>query len=122
MKLPETTKEWESIKKLFLKKKGIEDTPETWTFVISQLQGTKMPELEFDLEDIWKHYKRWKIAKVLQDEKMVYIAQLEAKLKSQIEAMNEGISSHADMREGSLDPERELSTMSATQEGMVQSS
>lgn len=84
--LPENKEQWEAVKKRFMDT-GIEDTPESWTFILSQLQNTKMPELVTSFNFIINHYRRWKIAKVLQDEKTVYIAALQDKLKEKIEAM-----------------------------------
>lgn len=113
-KLPETKQEWEKIKASFLKMKDVEDIPETWTFILSQLQGVKMPELEFDPKIIWAHYKRWKIAKVLQDEKTVYIAELQAKLKKLMEEQGDGTSVHA----GASDLKGELPGLSSPEERM----
>lgn len=89
MKLPENKEEWEVIKLKFAKLACLEDTPETWTFILSQLQNTKMPELTFDYTSVINHYKRWKIAEVLQKEKMIYLQQLQDKLKDKIEALGE---------------------------------
>lgn len=86
--LPQTKAEWEKFKEYFLDAyQDVDDMPETWTFILSQLQGVKMPELDFDPYEIYRHFKRWKIAKVLQDEKIVYLAQLQDKLKEKIEAL-----------------------------------
>lgn len=127
-KLPETKQEWEKIKKYFLSKHKIEDSPETWTFILSQLQNTKMPDLDFKYEVVFAHYKRWKIAKVLQDEKTVYIQELEAKLKAQMELMaqqgegHEGASpsEHTEhMPDGSHHFEGELPPLPDLEEGVV---
>lgn len=125
--LPTTKEGWESVKRDFLKNFAVEDTPETWTFILSQLQNTKMPELEFDPALIWQHYMRWKIAKVLQDEKTVYIKQLEDKLREHLtatEAQDEGTSLPADSSEpmqcGSFCAQGDVPPLSTDQEGLVQ--
>lgn len=125
--LPETKEEWEEVKRAFKEQYRVEDTPETWTFIISQLQNTKMPELEFSMDEVFKHYMRWKIAKVLQDEKTVYIKQLEDKLREHLkatEAQNEGTSLPADSSEpmqcGSFCAQGDVPPLPTDQEGLVQ--
>jgi len=126
--LPESKKEWEKIKTTF-KKKGIEDTPEAWTFVLSQLQNTKMPELKFSYENVIAHFKRFKIAKVLQDEKTVYLMELQRKAEEKIKALteemgkDEGISpsEHTEhMQDGTHHSEGELPPLPDSEEGVVQ--
>lgn len=98
--LPENKESWERIKRLFLTL-GVEDVPESWTFILSQLQNTKMPELMFNYINVFSYYKRWKIAKVIQDEKAVYIQLLEDKLKAHMDA----IKSQGDGENGASDIE-----------------
>lgn len=128
-KLPETPEQWEKIKKEFIKKFRVEDTPETWTFLLSQLQNTKMPELEFDYTIVHNHYKRYKIAKLLQDEKQVYLKALQDKLEQKVKAfneqqglVNEGTSPQSgnDVSIGSHDIERVMSGLPETEAGLVQ--
>lgn len=126
-KLPENKQEWEIFKAEFIEM-GLEDAPETWTFVLSQLQNTKMPELQFDPKNVLAHYKRWKIAKVLQDEKAVYIAQLQDKLKAKLESLekemsNEGASSQqagaGPLREGAPDIQGDVPGLPEPSEAVV---
>jgi len=81
-------------KKYLIEQKGLEDKPETWTFILSQLQGIKQPLLRGDMRELVAYYKRWKIAAVLQAEKLVYIQELNAKLealaRAQVEAKDDG--------------------------------
>lgn len=129
MEIPDTLEKWEAIKKQFLEIYKVEDAPETWTFVLSQLQNVKMPELEFSAYDIWAHYKRWKIAKVLQDAKTVYIGELEAKLKEKLEALakqeaeTNGSPSPAEhpehMSSGAFYSEGDVPALPTVKEGMV---
>jgi len=129
-KLPETPEQWEKIKKEFIKKFRVEDTPETWTFVLSQLQNTKMPELEFDYTNVYNHYKRYKIAEVLQKEKVVYLQELQSKLEEKVKAFNEqqGLGDEGtsprelggDVSGGSLDSQGILSGVPEAEAGMVQ--
>jgi hypothetical protein len=83
--IPSTKEEWNLLKETLILCK-VEDSPETWTFILSQLQGIKMPDLDYDIETLIAYYKRWKIAKVLQDEKAVYIEELQVKLKEKMES------------------------------------
>lgn len=119
--LPETKEQWELIKEQFLTMKDIEDTPETWTFILSQLQGTKMPELMFDTDLVWHHYKRWKIATVLQNEKQVYIEQLKAKLIEGVQRAlgKEHGESSPDVPEGSFHSEGDVPALPILETGMV---
>lgn len=128
--LPENKQEWESLKKYLLHEyKDMEDSPETWTFILSQIQGVKMPNLTMQTQVLYAYYKRWKIAKVLQDEKTVYIKQLEDKLREKIEALqseakNEGNASSneadsGDVQCGPSHSEGELPTLSGPEENMV---
>ncbi len=130
MKLPETKKEWETIKKMFLKKFRVEDSPETWTFILSQLQNTKMPELEFKPEFVFAHYKRWKLTKILQDEKTVYIQALQTKLEEKIKAFNDkeaenertSQSEHTEhLLNGAFHSEGDVPPLPANEEALVQS-
>lgn len=88
MKLPETKPEWDLVKQQFIDI-GVEDQPESWTFILSQLQNTKMPDLEFDYTYVFNHYKRWKLAEVLQTEKMGYVEELQAKVEASLQAQRE---------------------------------
>lgn len=124
--LPETKEEWEKLKHRFLSLPDVDDTPETWTFVLSHLQGIKMPAVYFDMQDVWLHYKRWKISKVLQDEKVVYIQMLQDKLNEKMKEMakelgNEGIpSSGEQMPSGSPDSEGIVPLLPIAEENLVQ--
>lgn len=131
-KIPETKEEWEEIKAEFiLSCPDIEDSPETWTFILSQLQGVKMPELFFDYNVIYAYYKRWKIAKLLQDEKAVYIQELEVKLKDKFEALAKlqaeeqalnGNGSSPELPSGTQDIRSSLQGVSEDEAGMVPAS
>jgi hypothetical protein len=105
-KLPESKEEWAELK-LYLSK-DIKDTPEDWLFILNQLQNTKMPEIQVNIEHLINSYRRWKIAAVLQDEKLVYMKEIQAKLeqKAQEMAKEDGAT---DVPEGTFDLERELS-------------
>lgn len=124
--LPETKEQWEKLKHKFLSLPDVEDSPETWTFVLSHLQGIKMPLIYFDMQDVWLHYKRWKIAKVLQDEKVVYIQALQAKLDEKMKEMikelgSEGTpSSGEQVSSGSSNSEGVVPTLPVSQENLVQ--
>lgn len=116
MHLPKNKDEWEVIKQEFLNL-DLEDKPETWTFIISQLQNTKMPELSFDYETVLNHYKRWKIAEVLQKEKLVYIEQLKDKLKEALlreEAEQANGSSSSNLPDEPLDLHAVMPTLPAS--------
>lgn len=114
--MPESKTEWEWLKDLFLNKFGVEDTPETWTFIISQIQNVKMPELTFMPETIHAHYKRWKIAKVLQDEKTVYITQLQDKLNA---LLAKGDEVNGSLPDGTPEPQSEVPPLQIPSEELV---
>lgn len=128
--IPSTKEEWESIKKELIESYRLEDKPETWTFVLSQIQGVTMPELQFSLPRIVAFYRRWKIAAVLQAEKAVYIQALEDKLRAELEAranegtpsQEDGAGSVRDMPEGASDLPRGMQSMPEPSEGMVSNS
>ena len=88
-KIPESKEEWEDVKTRFLNTFKLKDDPSTWTFILSQLQNVKMPELSFSPNSVFDHYKRFLIAKVLQDEKTVYIEELKRKLESAFNELKE---------------------------------
>lgn len=87
LKLPVSKQEWLEIKDILMRDHGLEDDPKTWIFVLSQIQNTKMPDLETDYETVVNHYHRWKIASVLQDQKLIEIEKLQSKLKEEAEKM-----------------------------------
>ena len=125
--IPETKEEWEALKALLIEK-GLEDSPETWTFILSQLQGVKMPELSTTMSELTAHYKRWKIAKLLQDEKAVYLSQLQDKLKQKMEELiklekeNEGASPSdisSELPVGAQHIPGDMQELSEAKEGMV---
>lgn len=83
--LPHTKEEYEIIKRTLIDKYGLIDEPQTWVFVISQIQNVKMPDLCGSYDSIVSHYKRWKIGAVLQDQKNIAIQAFEAILKEKTE-------------------------------------
>jgi hypothetical protein len=85
--LPETKEQWLELKAILINTYGLIDEPQTWTLVLSKIQGVPMPELTMSFLTLVGHYKRWKIAGVLQAEKLVYIKQLEDRL-TELEAEN----------------------------------
>lgn len=119
--IPETKEEWEALKDLLIFDYGLEDKPETWTFVLSHLQGVKMPVLTILVRDIVDHYKRWKIAAVLQTEKMVYIEQLKDKLNKCMEAVasNGSTPSGEQVQSGASDSEGIVPILPTPQENLV---
>lgn len=100
MKIPETREEWLEVKAMFIKRYEVEDEPPSWLFILSQIQGTKMPDLAFEPNNVFKHYKRWKIGKMLHDERAVYMAELETKLEEKIAEVQKEIE-----REGAASPQ-----------------
>lgn len=127
--IPETKEEWQGLKDFLIERK-LEDKPETWTFILSQLQGVQMPVLTMRLTLLIAAYKRWKIAAVLQAEKLVYLQELEAKLRDKLEEVakqNEGAPQQEEwthpiggMREGPSDISGAVPILSTSEEAVVQ--
>jgi len=121
--IPDTKEGWESLKAHLMQEHGLEDSPETWTFVLSQLQGVKMPQLIVNIIDIVNFYKRWKISEVLQKEKTIYIEALQSKLEKAIkeaqEVAGEGATPSSDVPSGSQQPEGIVQTLPDAKEVVV---
>lgn len=85
--LPNSKEEWEVIKSIFLRDYGIIDEPQSWLFILSQIQNVKMPELSTSYQTITAYYKRWKIGAILQDQKTIELEKLNAILEEKVKAL-----------------------------------
>lgn len=116
-RLPETKEELERMRETLIQYFGVDEAPETWYTVYSEITGTCRTNMRRSLKELANVARRLHVNQIVQDHKVLASEAIRAKLE---EKLKEVVSEEgSDVREGASDIQGKLQTLREAPERMV---